>query len=378
MTAAPATVASSALVATVRRNTRTSYAGAVVLLGLLVFLGFGPYNIDRGMQQNLVGLFALVVLGTMWNLLAGYGGMISIGQQAYVGIGAYALVYLADTVGLNPFLAVPAAVVITGAISVPISFLAFRLHGGYFAIGTWVIAEVILIVTTQIQQLGAGSGISLTAFSGLKPVYRIAYVYWLSLVAVVTAILVTYAVMRSRLGLAFTAIRDDAVAASSLGVQVTRARRLVFVISAMGCGLGGAMIASNTLRVQPESIYSVRWAAYMIFIVVIGGLGTIEGPILGAVVFWALQNWLSDLGSWYLVILGVLAAAITLFAPTGLWGLVSGRGRLRLFPVGYRLVAPRSPATAANPSTAASPSTAANPSTAPNPTHPAESTVEAT
>jgi len=105
----------------------------------------------------------------------------------------------------------------------------------------------------------------------------------------------------------------------------------------MGCGLAGAMITANTLRVQPDSIFSVNYSVFMIFIVVIGGLGSIEGPILGAVVFFALQQWLADLGSWYLLILGVIAILITLLLPRGLWGLISGDGRIRLFPVGYLL-----------------------------------------
>ena len=324
--------------AKVRRATRASWAGLIVLIPLLLAAPAVPYLLDRGAQQNLVVLFSLIVMATMWNLLAGYGGMLSIGQQAYIGIGAYGLVYLANVLGLDPFMAVPIAIVVAGLISIPISFLAFRLVGGYFAIGTWVIAEVIRQITMQVPALGGGTGISLMAFAELTPGRRIAYVYWLSLIGVVLAVGVTYWIMRSRLGLGFTAIRDDSVAAASLGVRVTRSKRFVFVISAMGCGLAGAMIAANTLRVQPESIYSVNYAVFMVFIVVIGGIGTIEGPIVGAVVFFALQQWLSDLGVWYLVILGVVAIIITLFLPRGLWGLVSGDGRIRLFPVGYRLV----------------------------------------
>jgi branched-chain amino acid transport system permease protein len=324
----------------VKRATKSSWAGLGVAVPLLLVLAMGPYLIDRGTQQSLVTLFSLIVLATMWNLLAGYGGMVSIGQQAYVGIGAYGLVYLADVVGLDPFIAVPLAVIVAGLLSIPISFLAFRLVGGYFAIGTWVIAEVIKQITTQIPVLGAGSGLSLMALNEFSPGRRIAYVYWLSLIAVVLAVGVTYLVMRSRLGLGFTAIRDDAVAASSLGVRVTRSKRFVFVISAMGCALAGGMIAANTLRLQPESTFSVSFSAFMIFMVVIGGLGTIEGPIVGAIVFFALQQWLSDLGSWYLVIIGVVAIVITLFLPRGIWGLISGNGRIRLFPVGYRLASP--------------------------------------
>ncbi|CAB4882886.1 MAG: branched-chain amino acid ABC transporter permease [Actinobacteria bacterium] len=324
----------------VKRATRSSWAGLAVITPVLILLAMGPYILGRGLQQNLVILFSLIVLGTMWNLLAGYGGMVSIGQQAYIGIGAYGLVYIADTIGIDPFLAVPFAVVIAGVLSFPISFLAFRLSGGYFAIGTWVIAEVVKLVVEQMDVLGAGSGVSLMSITDLSPGRRIAYVYWLSLIAVVVAVAVTYLLMRSRLGLGFTAIRDDAVAAGSLGVRVTRSKRIVYVIAGMGCALAGAMIAANTLRVQPESIFSVQYSAFMIFIVVIGGIGTIEGPIVGAVVFFALQQWLSDFGVWYLVILGLLAIIITLLLPRGIWGLISGNGRIRLFPVGYRLVNP--------------------------------------
>lgn len=325
----------------VSRSTKSSWTGLIVGIVVVVILATGPYVIGRGLQQNMVILFSLIVLGTMWNLLAGYGGMVSIGQQAYIGIGAYGLVVCGDLLGLDPFLSVALAVIIAGIVSLPISFVAFRLSGGYFAIGTWVIAEVIRLIIMQVDVLGGGSGITFQSMSEtLSPGRRIAYVYWLSLAAVVIAIVVTYLLMRSRLGLGFTAIRDDSVAAGSLGVRVVRSRRIVFVVSAMGCALGGAMIAASTLRVEPESLFSVQWSAFMIFIVVIGGIGTIEGPIVGAVIFFALQQWLSDLGTWYLIILGVLAIVITLYLPKGVWGLISGNGRIRLFPVGYTLKNP--------------------------------------
>ncbi len=321
----------------VRRATRSSWAALIVGAVILLVAPAAPYLLDKGIQGSLVTLFSLIVMATMWNLLAGYGGMLSVGQQAYIGVGAYALVYLAVTIGLDPFMAVPIAVVVAGVVSYPISFLAFRLSGGYFAIGTWVIAEVIKLVTQQIPALGGGIGVTFTAFSGLSPGRRIAYVYWLSLAGLILAVGATYLIMRSRVGLGFTAIRDDATAAASLGVRVTQSKRFVFVVAALGNGLAGAMIAANTLRVQPESIFSVNYSVFMIFMVVIGGLGTIEGPILGAIVFFVLQQWLSDLGAWYLVILGVIAVLVTLFLPRGLWGLISRSGGIQLFPVGYRL-----------------------------------------
>lgn len=327
------------MTALVRRAERTTWPwllGAAALVGVLAYL---PYAVSRGAQGELTDLFGLIVLATMWNLLAGYGGMVSIGQQAYIGVGAYGLVYLANTVGTSPFLAVPLAALGCGVLAFAVSFLVFRLAGGYFAIATWVVAEVLRLLTTQIDEVGAGSGTSvrLAAFGGLTPGYRIAYVYWLGLALAVLTVAATYLLMRSRLGLGLTAIRDDPVAAVSFGVPVVRARRLVFVVAAVGCGLAGGLIACNTLRVQPDSVYSVNYAALMVFMVVIGGIGTIEGPIVGAVAYYLIQDRLQALDSWYLVILGVLAIAFTLLLPNGLWGLAR---RFRLFPVGYRLAVP--------------------------------------
>jgi branched-chain amino acid transport system permease protein len=306
----------------------------VVVVAVLAYL---PYLTSRATQVQLVTLFSLVVLGTMWNLLAGYGGMVSIGQQAYIGVGGYGLVVLADALGIDPFLAVPLAGVVCALLAWPTSFLVFRLSGGYFAIGTWVVAEVVRLVVTQVDALGAGSGASLAAFgrSGLAPVYRVAFVYWLGLGLAVLVVLAVYLLMRSRLGLALTAIRDDPRAAGSSGVRVTRVRRLVYVVAAAGCGLAGALLVANTLRVQPGSIFSVEQSATMIFIVVIGGIGTIEGPLLGALLYFVLQNALADLGNWYLVVVGAVAVAVALLAPRGLWGLT--RGRVELFPLGHRV-----------------------------------------
>ncbi len=332
----PATATGSAPVPRVRRGGRAAWAGAVGLVAVVAVLGYLPYLVPRGTQVDLVGLFALVVLGTTWNLLAGYGGMVSIGQQAYIGIGGYGLVYLAEVLGVDPFLAVPVAAVVCALVAWPTSYLAFRLSGGYFAIGTWVIAEVVRLLVTQVDAVGAGSGASLTAFSGIEPLYRIAFVYWMSLGIAVAVVVGVYLLMRSRVGLALTAIRDDPTAASSAGVAVTRAKRLVYVLAAAGCGLAGAMIVANTLRVQPGAIFSVEYSAVMVFVVVIGGIGTIEGPVLGALVFYLLQDSLADLGNWYLVVVGTVAIAVTLLAPRGLWGLT--RGRVELFPTGYRVL----------------------------------------
>ncbi|MFI2361339.1 branched-chain amino acid ABC transporter permease [Promicromonospora sp. NPDC019610] len=328
--------AASPTAPTITRGGRGSLVGGGVLALVVVLLAaVVPYVVTLGALSSLVMLFALVILGTTWNLLAGYGGMVSVGQQAYVGVGGYALIQLADAVGAPPWAAVLAAGLVGAAIALPTSYLVFRLAGGYFAIGTWVVAEVFRLVTMQVDGFGGGSGLSLSAFRGTDRVDRVAFVYWFALALVVAVVLGTYVLMRSRVGLGLTAIRDDRVAASSLGVAVDRGRRIVYVAGSAGAALAGALIALSTLGVTPGSIYSVSWTAAMIFIVVVGGIGTIEGPIVGAVLYWALQQALAPLGTWYLVVLGVVAVAVVLLAPRGLWGLVAGR--FQLFPTTYRV-----------------------------------------
>ncbi len=306
---------------------------AVVLLAVVV-----PYTVSLGQLSDLVGLFALVILGTTWNLLAGYGGMVSVGQQAFIGVGGYSTFYVADTVGLPLVAAVIMSSLVCVVVAYAASFLVFRLSGGYFAIGTWVVAEVIKLLTTQFDALGAGGGLSLHAFEGVDRVTRVATVYWLGLTLTVVVVVGTYLLMRSRVGLGLTAIRDEPVAAANIGVRVQRGRLIVYLAAAAGAGLAGALIAINNLRVAPDSNYSVSYTAAMIFVVIIGGIGTAEGPIVGAVVYWLLQNQLSSLGTWYMVVLGAVAVLVVLVAPQGLWGLLT-RGRLHVFPVHYRLKA---------------------------------------
>jgi branched-chain amino acid transport system permease protein len=323
----------------VSRGSRTSRIAGGVAAVLVVALALLPYIPVVGapnVTRLLVDLFTLILLATMWNLLAGYGGMISVGQQGFIGIGAYA-VLVTDLIGVDPFLGLVLAAVAAAVLALPTSLLVFRLNGGYFAIGTWVVAEVYRLVTVEFTAVGAGSGASVTGLSSYQPVLRGAVTYWCALGAAVLAVGGVYLLMRSRLGLGLTAIRDEPTAASTLGVRVRAAKRIVFVVAAAGCGLGGALIAVDSLRVQPDSIYSVQWSAFMIFMVVIGGLGTIEGPVLGAIVFFALQQLLEPYGAWYLVVLGVVAILAALVARRGLWGLVTGNRDVRLLPTGYRL-----------------------------------------
>jgi branched-chain amino acid transport system permease protein len=143
--------------------------------------------------------------------------------------------------------------------------------------------------------------------------------------------------LRGRTGLALTAMRDDEVAARANGVSTTRSKRLVYLVSAAGCGAAGGLLVLDALSVQPGAIFSVQWSAYMIFIVIVGGIGYLEGPLIGAIVFFVLQQLLAGFGSWYLIMLGVIGVAMAIWVPGGIWGLITKKTGIQLFPVGYRL-----------------------------------------
>jgi len=172
MTAGPGSEVEQPPARRVVRGGLDSLVGAIVLVVGALVLAVLPLVVSTSWTSRLITLCIYIVLAVMWNLLAGFGGMVSIGQQAYIGLGAYGLIVLADQFDLDPFLSIPVAGIVAGVIAVPVSFLAFRLVGGYFAIGTWVIAEVARLVTVQFDQVGRGSGVSLRALAGTDPTAR--------------------------------------------------------------------------------------------------------------------------------------------------------------------------------------------------------------
>lgn len=321
----------------VARSTRGSRVALGLFLVLVALLALAPFWGSTSTTNSLVRLLTLICLGQMWNLLAGYAGLVSVGQQAFVGVGAYSLVYLGNEREIDVFVGVVLAAGVCLAVAIPLAGAAFRLRGGYFAIGTWVLAEVCRLIVANNDTLGGGTGTSLTSVAAYDPATRQTMTLWFALAAGAGATLLVWLVLRSRLGTALTAIRDSEEAAASLGVRVTRAKLIAYLISAAGCGLAGAVIYLNLLRVQPSTAFSVNWTVLMIFVVLIGGIGTIEGPLIGALIVFGMQEWLADYGSLYLILLGVLAIVVTIKLPDGIWGWIAGRWDVSLFPTGRRL-----------------------------------------
>ncbi len=320
------------------RGTAASRAALVVAAVLVVLAASLPFWGESSWMREFVQVACYFIFAMMWNLLAGYGGMVSIGQQAYFGFGGYVMLMLGNFLGLNPFVAIPLGAVAAGLIAVPVSYVAFRLAGGYFAIGTWVIAEVFRLSFANVSAVGGGSGTTLTALRGIEKATRESVTYWMALACVVAAIALVFLFLRSKRGLALLAIRDNEVAAESQGIPVARMKLAVYVVAAFGAGLAGALYFVGNLRISPDAAFSVNWSAFAIFMVVIGGIGRIEGPLVGAVIFWALNKFLSDYGTWYLLGLGLLAIVVTLFFKQGLWGYAQQRWGWSLFPTQRRLI----------------------------------------
>jgi branched-chain amino acid transport system permease protein len=317
-----------------RRNTAWTGIGALVVVVIFAIL---PYEVYAGTTAILVQGFIILTLASMWNLLAGYAGLVSVGQQAFLGLGAY-FVLIPAMHGVSPFAGIAIAAVGAGVCAIPLWWLVSRLRTGYFAIATWVLASAIMLFIERFPSIGGGTGMPLPGFTGMDPTLLSAYTYWAGLAVVVLAIAAVYFLLRSRVGLVLTAIRDDETAARSSGVRVGFARALVFVVAAVGCGAAGGVLAIEQLGVQPGTsggVFSVTWTAIMAFAVIIGGIGTIEGPIIGTIVYMVLQQGLQRYNAWYLIILGLVAIVVTLFARRGLWGTLDEKFSIRLLPTGY-------------------------------------------
>lgn len=314
----------------------------VVALLALIVLATAPWWAGRAEIRLMGEIYLYLSLACLWNLMAGYAGLVSVGQQAYVGFGGYMLFALTVFGGLNPIAAILVGGLLAGLLSVPVAALIFRLKGAYFAIGTWVIAEVFRLSFAQIQALGGGSGSSLPVAIvkelGARKAAREALSYWLALGAAVAVLLAVYAFLRSRRGLALTAIRDSETAASGLGIDIWRTKLEVYVVTSAFTAVIGGLIFLQKLRISPDAAFSVNdWTAFVIFIVVIGGIGTLEGPIIGTLLFFALREVLADFGTIYLMILGLVAIVVMLRAPKGVWGLIRDRFDLEFFPLSYRV-----------------------------------------
>jgi branched-chain amino acid transport system permease protein len=314
-----------------------------LLLGSIAFLLLAaalPAVMGEGGLRFLSECLLMLVMAQMWNLLAGYAGLVSMGHQAFVAIGAYAAFMTSIHLQISPYFALPAAPLVCAVVAVPIARPLFRLREAYFSIAMWVFAEILAAAANKSVWLGGSVGTPLTTSGMLNFDWFEPILFWIASAMTCVAVGGVYLLMNSRFGLGLMAVRDNDLAAQSIGVDVQHNRFIAFVISAAGCGLAGAVNYLGNLLISPLSAFDVTWVVNMIFIVIIGGIGTIEGPILGTIIFFALREFFTDIlslpGGWYLVAVGVVAVATMLWAPGGLWPLIRERFGVEPFTVRRR------------------------------------------
>lgn len=316
-------------------------AGRAALLAGALALLLAPWVFAAPTLTVLTEFLCLLVLALMWNLLAGYADIVTVGQHAFVGIGAYAFFGFAALLKLDPFVAVSLAGLVAAFAAVPALPLVLRLRTAYLSVGTWVFAEVLMLISGKLPGFGAGSGVSLPIFVARavapQPAPRFVAIYVVALALAAVAFASTWLLLRSPIGLGLIAMRDNEEAAGAMGVNVPRARILCFLWAAPFLGLAGAIITLQKLRISPPASFSIiDWTVFVIFNVVIGGVGSLEGPILGTVLFFLLREYFADLGAWHLMILGAVSIAVVLIEPRGLWGFARRFVQVDLVPVAHR------------------------------------------
>jgi branched-chain amino acid transport system permease protein len=315
-----------------------SIGSRIPVTGLLVIvIAFLPFLLSKGDIHLGFEVFVILALAQMWNLLAGYGGLMSLGLQAFIGLGAYCVFFLSNTLELSPYLVLPAAPLFCAAVAAASAAALFRLREAYFVIASWVFSEIIAIVISKTSWLGGSSGLSLLTTGLIDLRWFQTVVYWLSGFSALAAIAGSYVLLKSPIGLGLMGVRDNDRAATSIGINAWSCRFLVFVVSAAGAGFVGAINYLASLYVTTVGAFDIGWTGAMIFIVVVGGIGTLEGPILGTLIYTMLRELFTLVlpvsGSWYLVTMGAIAAATMVIAPQGLWPFISEKLGIELLPI---------------------------------------------
>ena len=289
---------------------------AAAALGLLALAA--PVALERGTLNDIWSLAFAVILASAWNLLGGFAGQVSLGYSAFLGIGAYATVLLSLR-GMNPFLTLPLGAGLAALFSVLIGLPAFRLRGPYFTIATIGVGEVVRVCASSVSFTGGSSGLR------MPPDSFDFTLNYLSMVALAIAVVAIAALVKnSAVGQALAAIRQDIDAAEAVGIDSTKMKLIAHAVSAGLVALAGGLYAINFQYIAPGSVFDFRLSLSIVLMPIVGGVGTLVGPILGAVIFSYLQIKLlaiPALRDSYLFLYGGLLILVMLFEPKGIVGL---------------------------------------------------------
>lgn len=293
-------------------------AGVALGAAAGLFALTAPFFLDRGTLNDLWSLALGVILASAWNLLGGFAGQVSLGYSAFLGIGAYTTVLL-SLAGVGPFLTLPLGALLAALFSVVIGLPAFRLRGPYFTIATIGVGEAVRVSAASVSFTGGSSGLRMPAGS-----FDFRLNYDAMVLLAIATVALSAVVKQSPFGKALAAIRQDIDAAEALGVNATRYKLAAHALSAAVVALAGSLYAINFQYIAPGSVFDFRLSLAIVLMPIVGGLGTLAGPVLGALVFETLQIKLLSvpaLRDSYLFLYGGLLIFVMLYEPKGLVGL---------------------------------------------------------
>ncbi len=283
---------------------------AFAIFAVLGLSGLAGNNVLR----YLFRIFLYITIGQMWNLMSGYAGLTSLGQQAFIGLSGYALAVTTTKYGLPYPVGFVAGLVISIVFAYILSFLLMRIDGMYFAITTWVVAEALGTFFMSLSYVNQGAGMTITAV----PYPKIGSLYMMALILCFLTSIAMFALLGSGSGLSIRALHDDVQAAEAVGINSGRTKRIVYMIAAVFTSLAGSLFFLNKGTIYPDSGFDIGWTISMVFIVIIGGSGTIAGPVAGAVIYVLLSEYLAHYPGWSNMILGAVAIIMIIFCPQGI------------------------------------------------------------
>ncbi|HSP32998.1 MAG TPA: branched-chain amino acid ABC transporter permease [Thermoanaerobaculia bacterium] len=291
----------------------------VLWLAAAAFVLAAPLILDRGSLNDLWNLAFAVILASAWNILGGFAGQVSLGYSAFLGIGAYTTVLL-SLQDVNPFLTLPLGAVIAAIFSVIIGLPAFRLRGPYFTIATIGVGEAVRVSAASAEFTGGSSGLRMPDES-----FNFNANYFSMVILAIAVVAISALIKRSAFGSALAAIRQDIDAAEAVGVNSTRFKLIAHAISAAMVAVAGGLYAINFQYIAPGSVFDFRLSLSIVLMPIIGGLATIAGPVLGALIFSTLQIKLLSIPALrdsFLFIYGGLLIVVMLYEPGGLVGVL--------------------------------------------------------
>jgi branched-chain amino acid transport system permease protein len=309
-------------------NARNAVA-ALVVAGLLLIPLYSQLsgNVFALTLFTRIVIFALAAVSL--NLIMGYGGMMSFGHAAYLGIGGYAVGILASEGVGSGFIQWPVALLASALFALVIGALSLRTRGVYFIMITLAFAQMAYYVASALSRYGGDDGLTIykrSDFGGFINLSNRVQFYYLCLGCLFGGIYLVWRIVNSRFGMVIQGLRSNEARMRAIGFPATRYRLVCFVIAGTMCGLTGALLADNTDFISPAVMYWTRSGDLMVM-VILGGMGTLFGPVIGAIAYLMLEEFLSQLTEYWALILGPLLLLIVLFGRGGIVGLLGRFGR---------------------------------------------------